>query len=792
MASDHDKLYSSSENEGRKRHGMSQSSEEKAAKSLEDLQNSKPSSIRFYQGIANQTSMGHRAMGEHPPRPVPMSVSPRGNLSEDSDLTDAMVFLNRIKEEYAGALPVYDSFLETMRDFKFGKIDAGEVCKAVRILFKDKSFLVRQFDEYLPHHLRFNDSRAFNPHPISDRHKFQQYRMPGYAGNPPMPMGRMMPAQPMHMSRPVHPVHPPVFMGRPSRTSPPMAQPIQMKPPRLPMTTDAETPKHRLANDFIQLVKKKYATKPIIYKQFIELLQNSKNGFDKLLSQVSALLIDSPELVEKFEKNFRPANTSELGYSTENDPLKAIKDVLAEKGVLEDFLKIINFYNQNYINSDDLVFMLDPIIGDKENMKAFKTFIKYDEPSGDFDSKKLKDYEKIGSYKIFPQPIMLNTSSALAKEVLNNMCLSVSILGSEDTYIFRNRNSSEELLSRVGDERSEGDLNMDRLKYLISKLEELFVNIGENQLEMDDIEMSAALIKETFKKVYDHKSNEVLEAILGNPRKAIPVVLSRLHKVYKENLVIHRQRRKFWRNMVVENYYKAYDTKGVLYKSEERNLLALKYIYSEASTPFSIRLEDGGLVDFIRSLFASLASNSSSIVYKRIPADEQISFFNSTVDQLLGEEVVMNVDFDYYALCLYIFTIYTRFAEVKALEFEPQTSNRTAVDVGFQSEFNIIDRYAELERITELLVSKAIDPETYEESVRQLTDSKGYKLYNLKRILSKAEKQVILLIDRNSSEDGGEPSFPGRYVIDKKDGTITLCLIEDAAGSPVEINPCKE
>ena len=39
--------------------------------------------------------------------------------------------------------------------------------------------------------------------------------------------------------------------------------------------------------------------------------------------------------------------------------------------------------------------------------------------------------------------------------------------------MFRDKNSSEELLSRIDDERSEGDLNMGRLKYLIGKLEEL-------------------------------------------------------------------------------------------------------------------------------------------------------------------------------------------------------------------------------------------------------------------------------------------------------------------------------
>ena len=431
MSSEQEKLYNSSDNEDRRRPKLSHSSEDKAAKSLGDLQEIKPAPMRYYQGINNQPSMMQRPHAEIQPRQPVAAISPRAaGMTDDSDLTDAMVFLNRIKEEYSDSLPIYDSFLETMRDFKFGKIDADEVCKAVRLLFKDKAYLVRQFDEYLPVHLRYGDNRAFNPHapPHSDRQKYVQYRVPGYANNPAMPMARMMHGQNMHMSRPMPPHS---FVGHAPRTNPPLLMPGQPRPPK-PALLDSESPEHYLAEEFIQLVKKKYLAKPFIYKQFIDILKNCKTGFDKLLSQVTALLNDSPDLVEKFEKNFRPTNSSETIYSVENDPLKNIKDVLAEKGLLEDFLRIINFYNQNYINANDLIFLLDPIITDKEGMKAFKLFIKYEDTSNDTDPDKFKDCETVGSYKIFPGSISINSSSAIAKEVLNNICRSVSTLESED------------------------------------------------------------------------------------------------------------------------------------------------------------------------------------------------------------------------------------------------------------------------------------------------------------------------------------------------------------------------
>jgi len=353
-------------------------------------------------------------------------------------------------------------------------------------------------------------------------------------------------------------------------------------------------------------------------------------------------------------------------------------------------------------------------------------------------------------------------------------------------YVFRDKNSSEELLSRIDDERSEGDLNMGRLKYLIGKLEELYAEMGDSQLEMDDIEMSAALIKETLKKVYDGKSNQVLEAILETPKKAIPVILSRLHKVYKDNLATHRQRRKFWRSLVDEHYYKAYDTKGVMFKSEERNLLSLKQLHSGSPEPLAVRLDDREVVALIRELFAGFVQNASSAAHRRLPADEQVACFDSVFGELLRDDYSATVDFDYYALSLYICTLFSRFSEIKNASFDPITPNRIAVEVGLQKNVRITDRFAELVDAARGLVAKDIDADAFEEKVRQLTDSRGYKLYNLRKILSKIEKQVMLLLDRRSEGYNGESSYPGTYAIECKAGTITLCQIRDGFDESAE------
>lgn len=788
MSSENERLQSSSEGETRKKTGQPYGGDSKRSRSGENANEIGHGPAKYFSPPLQM--MQRPAMdGSTSRASMSRPISPKPPQSEDSDLTDAMIFLNRIKDEYADNLHVYDSFLETMRDFKFEKIDADEVCKAVRILFKDKPYLVRLFDEYLPHHLRFGENmRGYDMQ--QDRAKFNQFRGPAFMNKPPTPMhmGQVPPNTKIHMGRLNHPIPPPPFMTRSLRQSPP---PMTSEPTgRIKQMHHAEpdSPKHRMANEFVQLVKKRYLNRPLVYKQFVELLQNSKNSFEKLFTQVSALLSETPDLVDRFERNFRAAQPpSESVYSTDTDPLKKIKHALAEKGVLEQFLKIINFYNQNYITSADLVVMVEPIIGSNENMAAFKSFIRFEETSPDHDINKYKNLEKIGSYRLLPTKIHIATHSSLPKDVLNDICVCVSTHESEDdTYIFRNKNHSEELISRIVDERSESDLLMDRLKFLIVKLEELYECLGDGELDMDDIQMSSALVKETLKSIYGNKSSEMLEAILTNPRKAIPIVLKRLNKVYKTNSSKIREFKKFWRSIADEHYYKAYDTKGVTYRSQEKNYLSLKHIQMESSVPYSVQILDNQVLEMIRDLFGIFVKSHSSNSSRKVPASDQIAMFDSVIGNLMKKSFSAVVNFDTYALYYFVLTLYARFYEIKQMKLERITSNPIAVSVDLQEEFCIEDRYQEIVNSAKELMSKNIDADKFEESVRRMSDSMGYKLYNLKKIMSKTEKQINALINAdldNSKEE--EEIDGGNYSLSKCEGIATICKVEDEKGEPL-------
>lgn len=713
-------------------------------------------------------------------------MSPHGRQMDDSDFTDAMIFLNRIKEEFADNLQIYDSFLETLRDFKFEKIDADEVCKAVRILFKDKPFLIRLFDEYLPHHLRFMEARGYEiPQQMVERQKFNQFRGGPFMTQP-MHMGQMPPNAPMHMNRMAHPV-PPQFMPRPIRqNSPP---PVVTHPENVPRfksmpqpQPEPESPKHKTAHEFVQLVKKRYINKPLVYRQFVELLQNSKNSFEKLYTQVSALLTDSPDLVEKFEKNFKMTkeNSAEPVYLADSDPLKKIKQKLRDQGTLEPFLKIINFYNQNYLTVTDLIELVQPIIDDKENMTAFRSFIKYNEVPCELEVTKPKVAERIGSYKLLQTPAFNQFSqSSISRELINLSLVSVSTLESEeDTYVFRHKNDSEELLARIVDERSEADLSIDRLKFLITKLEELYESEIDGELEMNNLRMSSSLMKETLKKIYDNKSGEILESILTNPRKSIPVILKRLYSVYKENMEKMREYKKYWRSIVEENYYRAYDTKGVHYRSQEKNYLSVRYIRSESENQMTFDIGDMEIFKLVRDLFNVFIRHRGSNGFRKPSAESQIEMYDLLFENFYKDQFTMLADFETFSFIYFVLILCDRFKEMKGISLPPLSSNPMAVSINLQKEFLIKDRFAEIVSSAHSLMCKEIDASRFEDNVRRLSNSMGFKLYNLKKIMAKIEKLINSRLGADEIKEDDESDL-GQYTICKKGNVITIYKAEE-------------
>ncbi|EOB11401.1 transcriptional regulator-like protein, partial [Nosema bombycis CQ1] len=386
-------------------------------------------------------------------------------VPEDAEVSDAMVFLNKIKEEYSNEMLIYDNFLETMRDFKFGKIDADEVCKAVRLLFKDKPHLIETFNEYLPNHLKFtgearnNDNSGSRPFERVMHHQQPpQFRRNVYNTNQKMMHGGHIPHPMMHKIGPPPPhIHQPHLPGsippgmvpnfppqqnlKPQHMQSPIRHPPQgpQKPqfnyqahPPNPQHDEVERLKRKQANNYIQKVKKRYANHPSVYKTFVELLQNYQTtaDFEKIHASIKGLLWENPDLIIEFEKDF--ASPSAVKSDVDMSFYKKISEVLVDKDTLNDFFRCLNYFNQHLISQKDFLLMVEPLLKSTELINQFKKYIKYNESPDELESKNQEKCKKIGSYKILNQEIVNEYQDPIAREVINTSCVNCPTFESED------------------------------------------------------------------------------------------------------------------------------------------------------------------------------------------------------------------------------------------------------------------------------------------------------------------------------------------------------------------------
>ncbi|ADM12508.1 histone deacetylase complex protein Sin3 [Encephalitozoon intestinalis ATCC 50506] len=709
--------------------------------------------------------------------------SPPRTSHEDADLSDAMMFLNKIKEEYANDMVTYDNFLETMRDFKFGKIDAEEVCRAVRVLFRDKPHLIEIFNDYLPVHLKFygNPSVGTVARP-SDRQmqgigSSSQYRggLYGSSGR----MGHPQPGinGPSYIS-PHHGIHQsygsqPLVMHSSMKMS---GQEGKYAPYDQRRTEEFERMKARQAQDFIQKVKKRYSHNPSIYRSFVEILQSHqvKNGlFEKMKAEVNSLLWESPDLCEDFERNFVPSRRHML-YDEKNI-LHRIKELLKSKNLLDDFLKCINYFNQKFINEKDLLELVAPLLKNEELIRGFKAFINYKEPLRE-TPRSLEKYKKEGSYRILPEKIKSERQDPIAREVLNFTCIGCPTFESEDSnYVFLKRNVHEEALFRIEDERSEADLAVERTQYFINALEQIISSNKDSEISMRDIKMSPGIIKEILKSIYGKSAQEILEGILMKPHIAIPIVIKRLYMVNKKLRLCMKEKKKIWREVIERNYHKALDVTGPSYKSSEKSIFTTKNIVETGEKGLKAMINDQEVVlDVMDICKAYIKANQAE--GKKILVSNVNSALESVFKKLEEKEFSFVSDFPLLCIFRFVIIIYERLLEIKKLDVADSFVNDQR---GRQNETS---RYLEVKNLCLEFMKKNVDGYTFEDRIRELTDCKGYKLYNIKKMISKIEKQAIALSENNQllNSLNGANEFDGNetiYYFKKSNNTIEVGVV---------------
>ncbi|KAJ2100832.1 hypothetical protein GGI16_003605 [Coemansia sp. S142-1] len=312
-----------------------------------------------------------------------------------------------------------------------------------------------------------------------------------------------------------------------------------------------------------------------------------------------------------------------------------VKRFIGQPSAYNEFLKLLNLYNQQVLDPKTLVDRAESFIGDDlELFGWFKQFVGFDEQQSAMEDARSGDeaimesilgpepgiymtpeeHAKIlrpprakinlslckeygPSYRLLPDSSAQSRCSgrdAMCYEVLNDRWASHPTWASEETeFVYHKKNIFEEAMFRSEEDRHEMDIEIDTNLSVIRQLTPIAQQI--EQMDPDKLTqltlpenfwgMSEALPRRALRKVYDsNRTLEIIKAMHTHPAVAVPIVLKRLKQKDEEWRRQRRDYAKIWRENDAKNYYRALDHQGLTFKTADRKNLSPKQLITEIET----------------------------------------------------------------------------------------------------------------------------------------------------------------------------------------------------------------
>ncbi|KAJ3415607.1 Transcriptional regulatory protein sin3 [Chytridiales sp. JEL 0842] len=510
--------------------------------------------------------------------PAPVADDPNAAARKAPvEFNHAINYVNKIKNRYSHDPDTYKTFLEILQTYQKESKPIQEVYAQVQILFKGAPDLLDEFKQFLP------DNGSSGSTPPSGRGG-QAPRMP--------PLGSF------------------AATSGDGRRGGNQAAPSNSKKGIKRTTSQLGPPPAAQSSSSSQPAPKKRAKAGL----------SSSSGMAGSSSTVSLPLSNSFKVLDTME---------ELEW------IDRCKRVLSNKATYNEFLKILNLFSQEIIDSRTLVERLEPFLGrTPELYEWLKKSMNYEEtPAVSTSAEKpdidLRSCKKVGhSYRLLPSDMAKAICSGrdeLCRETLNDDWISQPEYVSETGFVAHKKTQYEEALHKCEEERYEFDLNIEANLHTIALLEPIYKRIqGMTSEERSKYKLpvglggtSTTIYQRIIKKVYDvDRGLEVIEALHENPCVAVPIVLKRLKQKDEEWKRCQREWNKVWRDIDMKNYYKALDHQGINFKASDKKAISSKALLTEIENIYREQREKR-----VTSDAAAGQSNSASLLSKQHQMD---------------------------------------------------------------------------------------------------------------------------------------------------------------------------
>ncbi|KAI0371352.1 hypothetical protein BV20DRAFT_965547 [Pilatotrama ljubarskyi] len=301
--------------------------------------------------------------------------------------------------------------------------------------------------------------------------------------------------------------------------------------------------------------------------------------------------------------------SSALHPSDDRHFFERVKRALDNRETYNEFLKLVNLFTQDIINSTRLVREARSFLGEGELMAQFKAILGWDDrkewiaaeeeawtrPMGALDRPSREQlHTRYGSYRKLPAhevTVQCSGRDEMCNSVLNDEWISQPTFASEDAgFVAHKKNIYEEALHRSEEERHEYDFHIEAIHRTIQVLEPLNSKIAQLspeeranfKLKPNLGGVGKAIHQRVIKKIYGRDPGlEVWAAMQEVPATAIPVVLTRLKQKHEEWKRAQREWDKVWREVDLRNYHKSLDHQAVTFKAADKKAITQKAFVSQ-------------------------------------------------------------------------------------------------------------------------------------------------------------------------------------------------------------------
>ncbi|KAG1768758.1 hypothetical protein EV702DRAFT_1181913 [Suillus placidus] len=585
-------------------------------------------------------------------------------LERPLNVTDALGYLDAVKVQFHDQPDVYNRFLDIMKDFKSGLIDTPGVIKRVSHLFNGHPSLIQGFNTFLPVGYRIECSSdpqqsSFITVTTPTGTMLQSIRDDSLPSVPPAPPATVLAEPDANM-----------YGSLDSSSIEPAVQYVQ----KIKQRCDEATYRR-----FLEILGKYHNTTDAVDEREVsaEIARLFKDDpdlradFRIFMPEKSQALFDEAE--ESYltaptgrrtrsntpldgkpvrrrtdpqppiepsvpQKRKRKANERDIASAASKAPSKPplppsllppddthffdrVKRALGNRDTYNEFLKLVNLFTQELIDTARLVREARNFLGDAELMRQFREILGWDDRRERErwvleESQQQQTWARAqgqggpvivpirpgrvnaglqqGSYRRMPASEANVTCAGrdeMCRAVLNDEWVSHPTWSSEDAgFITHRKNIYEEALHRSEEERHEYDFHVEAATRTITILEPLAAKIAQLPLE----ERSAFKLKpnlggsgkavhaRVIKKIYGREAGmDVLQAMQDAPALAIPVVLMRLKEKEEEWKRAQREWNKVWREVDARNASRALDHAGIACKAADKKALSAKALVAQ-------------------------------------------------------------------------------------------------------------------------------------------------------------------------------------------------------------------